>query len=139
MIGINGEVIEQLFDKLDYDQDGKVSFDEFLDGLFQYDSAVCDNSQVDANNSNVNLMQLNSDAAANHMTTASDTDLSTIVTNCDHLNDSPSPSPLDSPHLENCNDLVREHNSSFYTSSPYLITLDPDRSGWVSPLIFKFY
>lgn len=30
------EMIEQLFDKLDNDQDGRVSFGEFADGLFKY-------------------------------------------------------------------------------------------------------
>lgn len=30
------EMIQQLFDKLDNDQDGRVSFSEFVDGLFKY-------------------------------------------------------------------------------------------------------
>ncbi|CAL1297190.1 unnamed protein product [Larinioides sclopetarius] len=37
------EVISQLFEKLDCDQDGQISFDEFLQGLFQHgDPQSCD-------------------------------------------------------------------------------------------------
>ncbi|GBL96512.1 hypothetical protein AVEN_70721-1, partial [Araneus ventricosus] len=36
-------VISQLFEKLDCDQDGQISFDEFLQGLFQHgDPQNCD-------------------------------------------------------------------------------------------------
>lgn len=130
MCGVNGEVIEQLFDKLDYDQDGKVSFDEFLDGLFQYGSALCDETGTTDNlidtNSNVNLsVQLHSDSAVPLMASASDNDISSL-NHCQHSNES------EDTRLEDNSDLVREHDchdSSFYTSSPYLITLDPDRNG----------
>lgn len=46
MLEISDDIIQQLFEKLDCDQDGKVSFDEFLQGMFQHghDSAEDNNS-----------------------------------------------------------------------------------------------
>lgn len=35
MQGLDDDLMEQLFEKLDSDMDGKVSFDEFLEGLFK--------------------------------------------------------------------------------------------------------
>ena len=38
MLSLSQELQQQIFDKLDSDQDGKVSFDDFLHGLFQYNT-----------------------------------------------------------------------------------------------------
>ncbi len=105
MIGINNEIIEQLFEKLDYDQDGKVSFEEFLEGLFQHD---CGSDT---------LMQLQQEPPHIHNLNGNISSL----TNCDHSNDSES---------NRNDDILRDHNSSFYSNMfSYLISLDPDRSG----------
>lgn len=45
------EMIEQLFDKLDNDQDGRVSFVEFVDGLFKYVHKTTAATTVPATNS----------------------------------------------------------------------------------------
>ncbi|KAF8786192.1 Ninein-like protein like [Argiope bruennichi] len=44
------EVVSQLFEKLDCDQDGQISFDEFLQGLFQHgDPQNCDSPVIKSN------------------------------------------------------------------------------------------
>lgn len=42
-------MVAQLFEKLDCDQDGQISFDEFLQGLFQHgDPQSCDSPVIKA-------------------------------------------------------------------------------------------
>jgi len=127
MVDINREIIEQLFDKLDSDQDGRVSFDEFLDGLFQHDSAVYDTASDTHNSDNgVNLMQLPQECT--HIPSASQPNISSLTqSQCNRMNDL----EPNSHENNNNNNLLQPHKTSFFDNMPsaYLSTLDPDRTG----------
>ncbi|KAH9422203.1 hypothetical protein DERP_002499 [Dermatophagoides pteronyssinus] len=49
----NDQIIEQLFDRLDSDQDGRVSLTEFVDGLFQYIHHQSDSNHQNISSSSV--------------------------------------------------------------------------------------
>ncbi|CAG2103223.1 unnamed protein product [Medioppia subpectinata] len=128
MVGINGDIIEQLFDKLDEDQDGRVSFDEFLDGLFRHDSTVpTDTNPIsdcsDNSDNGLNLLQLPQECT--HIASNASASSSLSQSQSNHLND------LGANSQENNNNLLQEHKSSFFdsTSTAYLSTLDPHRTG----------
>ncbi|CAG2159096.1 unnamed protein product [Oppiella nova] len=127
MVDINREIIEQLFDKLDSDQDGRVSFDEFLDGLFQHDTALYDTTSDTHNSDNgVNLMQLPQECT--HIPSASQPNISSLTqSQCNRINDL----EPNSHENNNNNNLLQPHKTSFFDNMPsaYLSTLDPDRTG----------
>ncbi|XP_054153664.1 blastoderm-specific protein 25D-like [Oppia nitens] len=137
MIGINNDIIEQLFDKLDSDGDGRVSFDEFLDGLFRHDNnTICDNDNYDDQQQHqhsvngvdeVSLAQQLPDQSTTHITGSDDT-VNQISSRpqCHHLND------LEVNSHETNNNLLADSKSTFYenVSSSYLSTLDPDKTGY---------
>lgn len=108
MIETSDEMIQQLFEKLDYDQDGRVSFDEFLQGLFQHGSNTA------SNDNNVNLTPLQSSQESPIHNNNS-------ITHGHQLN-------RPETNTNEVDDLLMDHNSSFYSNS-YLITLDADKNG----------
>lgn len=122
MVGINDDIIQQLFDKLDHDQDGKVSFDEFLQGLFQYHNNNDDNLMDPTNGSNVNFIQSSQESQAQQQQQELPQPSFNCATNLNETNLNET--------LNDSEDLLMEHKTSFCSNvTTYLISMDPDKNG----------
>lgn len=122
MVGINDDIIQQLFDKLDHDQDGKVSQDEFLQGLFQYHNNNDDNAMDPTNGSNVNFIQSSQESKAQQQQQELPQPSFNCATNLNETNLNET--------LNDSEDLLMEHKTSFCSNmTTYLISMDPDKNG----------
>ncbi|KAJ6218623.1 hypothetical protein RDWZM_009780 [Blomia tropicalis] len=137
------EMIEQLFDKLDNDQDGRVSFDEFVDGLFKYVHKTAtttnysnhqfqnENSQTHCELSSINQSPLSTSVidADSNVSTFINEQSKTSSTNSSPkhaIGKSSSPSSTVSNSPSHCPRMNVEHMD---TSTSLFITIPTDKDG----------
>lgn len=118
MLEINDEIIQQLFDKLDSDQDGKVSFDEFLEGLFQHKNTAPDNSPS---------QDWPVDSPPTSPTCSSQENQRHHYQ--EHHNHHHHQHHREKSSLDDSSLLPEHQGTLFSNTNSYLISLDPDKSG----------
>lgn len=134
MTPLDDDLIQQLFEKLDSDKDGKVSFDEFLEGLFKQEQGS--SLDIASSGSKHELSKYDSQKAMDFQEGEDDVTKEVVESSPTHCfsPQSCSSSPIREKNMKSTQQdqlpKMKDQTSDDFTSSPcYLLSLDKQHIG----------